>query len=519
MRKQLYRTSFIVLLSLLTGVVYGQHTENLLYGTVTTVDGETFKGQLQWGGEESTWENLFNATKAHNPYIAKLDMFDKGKAKNKQVVIADVDVDQEVQREAERLSREYIRQYEQQAEELEEAAEELEEVIVSLRKNKETEKYAAKLEDKLKNLELKAAEIEIKQKEYEERIEKEHAHRLVEQAEKARAEAVSSWNFNFMNVWVDHHMPNTTHQFVCYFGDIARLELTGGEQLMLYYKNGSSVELRGGSNDVGAEITVLDEELGEVKVPWKRIKKVAFEQAPRKLKDQIGLPLYGTVKTSRGTFTGLIQWDKDEALTIEKLDGQTSNGKLSITFDKIKKISKTSGNRSQVTLVSDREVVLYGTNDVNSGNRGIYVSVPSVGLILISWEAFESVEFDHDEKSYGLSYNDFKSPKPIKGTLKTKEGEEVKGEMAYDLDEYWNLEMLDGRWRGLEYAIPFRNIKKIKPETDLSEVTLTNGEVLLLKGTQDVGGSNDGVMVFTENTLEGKKRYFTWKEIAEIQLD
>ena len=45
--------------------------EGLLYGRVTTDDGEVYEGRLRWGGdEEALWGNYFNGFKDVNPWVA-----------------------------------------------------------------------------------------------------------------------------------------------------------------------------------------------------------------------------------------------------------------------------------------------------------------------------------------------------------------------------------------------------------------------------------------------------------------
>ena len=49
-----------------------------------------------------------------------------------------------------------------------------------------------------------------------------------------------------------------------------------GEYSRVILKNGRSLDLDGGSNDMGATITVQDESLGEVKLKWRDIDRLRF---------------------------------------------------------------------------------------------------------------------------------------------------------------------------------------------------------------------------------------------------
>ena len=84
------------------------------------------------------------------------------------------------------------------------------------------------------------------------------------------------------------------------------------------------------------------------------------------------------------------------------------------------------------------------------------------------------------------------------------------------IDEYMNIEMLDGEDAGLVYQIPFKNISLIRPKNyDYTLVELKNGMELLLGESQDVTGRNGGVLVLDG---EKKERYITWNEVESIHL-
>src|SRR5580765_2658368 len=49
-----------------------------------------------------------------------------------------------------------------------------------------------------------------------------------------------------------------THLLAVRFGDLKRLEVRGAERVIAEFRNGEEMELRGGSNDIGARLTVVD---------------------------------------------------------------------------------------------------------------------------------------------------------------------------------------------------------------------------------------------------------------------
>lgn len=305
------------------------------------------------------------------------------------------------------------------------------------------------------------------------------------------------------------------HTFACQFGDIKSMEINGRSRVKLHLKNGESFRLNGGSNDIGATVKILDEEAGLVELEWERIDKVEFMRTPNRLKEKFGEPLFGTVKTFYGDFTGFIQWDHDERVGDDELDGDSEDGDVSIRFENIASIEK-KGRGSMVTLDSGRELFVKGSNDVNRENRGIIVTMPGMARVDIQWRDFDSVTFDHAISGPGLAYYDFAAPKYLEGTVTTTDGKSLSGRLVYDLDEAWDFEILQGNIDDLEYNIPFRFIKKIAPKSfNSSLVELRNGEQLRLEGSQDVNQNNDGVLVF-EN--EKDPTWIPWEKIEHVEF-
>ena len=304
------------------------------------------------------------------------------------------------------------------------------------------------------------------------------------------------------------------HEFSCMFGEIKTIRPSRWDEVKVRLQDGTVVEVDGnGYNDLGSKIRVLDDEIGQIELSWKRIDEVEFMATPAELEEKFGDPLYGKVKTDFGEFTGFVQWDHDERVTTDKLDGDTYDGDVSIDFGKIKKI-ENRGNRSLITLQSGREMELRGSNDVNDENRGIIVTVEGLGRVDIPWRDFEEVTFE-TTKGSGPGFEDFKTNKKLSGTVTTADGT-IKGEIIYDLDEAYDFEVLNGRDDDIEYIIPFGNIKKITPKGyRSSEVVLLDGSKLRLERSQDVSEDNTGLLVF-----QGQEPvYVTWREIDAIQFN
>lgn len=327
-----------------------------------------------------------------------------------------------------------------------------------------------------------------------------------------------SWDFGFLAELFDHDgdLPgDMTHQFKCLFGDIKSMEFRGRESVLLTLKNGDELRVRGGSNDVGTSIMVMDEELDEVKLKWRRIDMIEFMPTPKRLEAKFGDPLYGEVETRGGKFKGFIQWDHDECLSTDILDGDSDDGDMKIRFGKIRSIEKYRRG-SKVILKSGREYYLTGSNDVDDDNRGVVVKDPEIGKILIGWRDFDKITFIDTDES-GEAYDSYKAPKMLHATIKMRNDESLSGRILYDLDEAYDFEVLDGEDGRIEFLIPFRNIKRIVPERSYgSLIVLQNGAEYDLEDARDVDEDNDGIVIWPDGE---KIKYIAWRQINEIIFD
>jgi hypothetical protein len=381
----------------------------LMYGTLTTVDGESYTGQLRWGKEEALWTDLFNGTKEENENYRYLSRDDRNALKDKQ-----------------RGSR-------------------------------------------------------------------------------------RSWGG-----WVSWSSSDyqTTHEFQARFGDISKLEIDRRSEVRLTMRNGETFYVKNGSNDFDTEVHVMDPEMGKTSFRWSRIESVEFKATPKNLTETFGTALYGTVDFYGGSYTGYIQWDHDERLSTDILDGDTRDGDVKVEFGNIASIEKDRGG-ANVTLQSGREMYLRGSNDVDSGNRGIIVTT-DFGRVDITWRDFEKVTFT-EAPSNAPGYDAYNGLTELKGTVTTVDGQTLSGKLIYDLDEAYTFEMLQGNDDDIEYIIPMEHIKSISPKNyDYSEVVLKNGDNLVIGDARDVSEANDGVLVFTGS---GDPTYVIWEDIETITFD
>ncbi len=305
------------------------------------------------------------------------------------------------------------------------------------------------------------------------------------------------------------------HTFECQFGDIQSIQVISNSRVDLQLKNNFVYHLKNGSNDVNTTIRVIDENSGLIKVPWDNIDRVEFLDAPADFSDRFGDPLTGTVQTTQGSFTGQIEWDQDERLTTDILNGDAEHEEMGLPFGTIRSIIKHQEG-SQVVMVTGDEFLLTGSNDVDSRNRGIIVTINGLGRIKIPWEAFIRVIFDKDVVYAGPGYNDFPEPETLKGTVFDKNDQIFWGAIVYDLDEAFDTEFLQGKSEEIEYQIPFWNIRSVTPMDDESSgVLLKNGEKLILSNMQDVSHRNEGILIFEDISSIIK---IDWGEVMEVQF-
>ncbi len=336
------------------------------------------------------------------------------------------------------------------------------------------------------------------------------------QEEDPSQESKNTYKWDFLEIWEDKYS-GSTHQFTCRFGDIKSITPLGNNTVSIVFKNDYQIKVNGGSNDIGASIQVQDYELGEIKIDWNKIEKIYFFDTPTKVIRKFGNPLYGTIKCNSGYWTGIIQWDNDEHLDVDILDGFENDQKLQIPFSNIKCIRKKECG-SEVVKKNGSVILMNGTNDVNCENRGINVLVDKVGTLTIPWKVFQQVCFDHSNTETGQPYRAYPEPRRLSGTITTIDHKKYMGYIVYDKDESWDFEMLEGMMKNVKYNIPFRYIQSISPRNAMaSTVNLKNGQSLLLEKLQDVSSKNEGILIYDEEKSE--PIYISWGNIFEVIFD
>ncbi len=304
--------------------------------------------------------------------------------------------------------------------------------------------------------------------------------------------------------------------FISRFGNIAEIQVTGNNDARLVMRDGERYDVSGYANDVGGKILVRDAGVGDVYLHWERIDTVRFEAPPRG-EDPGVFRLHGKLATRYGDFEGFIQWDKEECISTDELDGESEDGDISIPMGRIRSIERYGSRGSEVILKDDRRFRLRGSNDVNEENRGIMVEDPRYGRVVVYWDEFDKLVFSDSEGS-GRGYGDYEDSGKLEGKVTDTKGETWSGRIVFDLDETESWEILNGSYRDLEYNIPFRMIRSIEPRRHgESIVVLKSGEELRLEDSQDVSDRNDGVLVFASGNREPE--YIPWRKVDRIEFD
>jgi hypothetical protein len=313
-------------------------------------------------------------------------------------------------------------------------------------------------------------------------------------------------------------------QFMARLGDITRIEL--GSNVRVTLKSGTVFDLDYYSaNDFDDGVRVWDARQGVIDLGQgdldfgplgiKVIELLAASQtgaAPNRL--------HGTVRTRQGDFAGFIQWNRNKGVGSDTLDGRAADGDLSLRFDTMRSLARHSENSSRVTLLDGREIVL--SDETGADNLGIYVDDRRYGRVLVSWGAFERLDFSPGGS--GPAYGDFPPGVPLEGSVITRAGRRLAGRLIYDLDESETTETLDASSNGVDYNIPFGLIASIVlpgPENigaRRAKVTLHSNEVLEFELNGDLSERNAGMLIFTSDNAR-QPEYVRWTEMQQIHLD
>jgi hypothetical protein len=181
------------------------------------------------------------------------------------------------------------------------------------------------------------------------------------------------------------------------FAEIAAIERTTSGRALVILTDGEEITLSG-SNDVDDSnrgICVADPELGEVTVTWGGFESLTFQEPPAGVGYDAfdgGLPLWGVVETDAGErLEGELRWDNDEVGTWELLNGTSGDVELAVELGRVQRVRRLSARGAEVTLLDGRRFEMEGSNDVDSENKGIFVTPARGSTVLVRWSEVREV--------------------------------------------------------------------------------------------------------------------------------
>jgi hypothetical protein len=308
-------------------------------------------------------------------------------------------------------------------------------------------------------------------------------------------------------------------QFMARFGDIARIEAHLAD-VQVTLKSGTTFQLdRFEAGDMDDGVRVWDVSRGVVDLDARRIRAIEF--LPTASSVAAADRLHGTVRARDGEFSGFIQWNRQEGIRSDEFDGRTADGEVRLRYDIIRSITRQSSDSAMVTLLDGRELVLSGTRDAGDGNLGVYVDDARYGRVLVSWDAFDRVDFSPAGAS--AAYADFPPGRALAGTVTTRDGRRLAGRLVYDFDESETTETLDAPLRGVDYTIPFARIASVVPAgrdgggAHRATVVLRDGPRVSLEPAGDLGDGNAGMLIFADGRKDPD--YVPWKDVAQVDFE
>lgn len=283
------------------------------------------------------------------------------------------------------------------------------------------------------------------------------------------------------------------------FGHLVSLQVFEGASALLTFGDGAVEEWRSDNSDLGPgmrDLVVTGPGGAATSVAWEALDRVDFGLAPAGVAP-VSRRLYGTVEDRWGrSYTGFVAWDRDEALSADTLQGRRGDREYALRFADIGGLEREAGG-TRVALRHGEELRLTGGNDVGQGNRGIQVADPELGTVTVPWANFRRVRF-HDPEAPPACHRASVSRGggPLHGTVRTRDGRALTGDILWDGDEARGWEQLDGEDRGTAFQVEMARIASVRRVSFReARVELRDGRVLTLGGSNDVSEDNRGILV------------------------
>lgn len=307
-----------------------------------------------------------------------------------------------------------------------------------------------------------------------------------------------------------------THNFCCRFGNIKCIRPTDENEVVLQLKNGDRLTLvKGYSSDINTQLQITTP-TETISLKWDHISEIHFMGAGVEAIAPETNQVAAKMKSSQGIYKGIIYWNYRQRQSQEKIN------QINALLSKVKKLYACKGKNGNHTFGPASSVspsdgpVRAQVNALLQPMESVMINMPNIGSVCVPWTQFEELTIVPVSELNLLSYDDFPSPQAIKGEVVTRSGQTFAGNLAYDLDESYDFEVLDGKNNTISYRIPFRYIRSIEPKNyKYSFITLRNNSQLSLGETCDVNQDNNGIIIFR---ADQNPVYIQWSEIKEINL-
>ena len=232
--------------------------------------------------------------------------------------------------------------------------------------------------------------------------------------------------------------------------------------------------------------------------------------------------IHGTVITDDGDrYTGVIRWDKNENFWDDAIDANKTervwtrdqgegvdirifglhivrsgnarslrrHARFSIPFGHLAALEPGGNDHVRLELKTGETLTVVQGADLGPRVRSIVVETPE-GTVDLDWGDLGRVEF-------GAGSGDADTDR-LYGTVETSVGS-FSGFIVWDKDEALAQDVLDGEDDGRDREIPFGRIRSIESLGHRgSRVTLQSGDVMTLRGTNDVDDDNRGIGITVE---------------------
>lgn len=183
-------------------------------------------------------------------------------------------------------------------------------------------------------------------------------------------------------------------------------------------------------------------------------------------------------------FLGIrISWEED--------DDYPSSAESGVRFGHVRTLTVLDDQTALLELKSGEDVELRGgSTDLGEDIRGIEIQDPDRGTVELEWRDLDEIDF------MAAPSSERPGAARLYGTLEDRWGNAYTGHVAWDLDEILTSDVLDGEEDERDREIPFENVAAIERYgSSGARVSLTNGEEMILRGSNDVDHDNRGIQI------------------------